>query len=147
MGAYLFARLKNARNRQVKYPAAGRLSGQAFSFLPFERKRAKIAEGIGFYNAVKDVVRDGDIAEISCNIRYYRDPKGCQIYKKISRDKSRLLILAHYFERPHELFEADVSGYKLAASYTTIPFDVSEGRLRLRPEREYRAGAFLFEKV
>lgn len=110
-------------------------------------QRAKIAEGIGFYNAVKDVVRDGDIAEISCNIRYYRDPKGCQIYKKISRDKSRLLILAHYFERPHELFEADVSGYKLAASYTTIPFDVSEGRLRLRPEREYRAGAFLFEKV
>ena len=131
----------------MKYPAAGRLSGQAFSFLPFERKRAKIAEGIGFYNAVKDIVRDGDIAEISCNIRYYRDPKGCQIYKKISRDKSRLLILAHYFERPHELFEADVSGYKLAASYTTIPFDVSEGRLRLRPEREYRAGAFLFEKV
>ena len=68
----------------MKYPAAGRLSGQAFSFLPFERKCAEIAEGIGFYNAVKDIVRDGDIAEISCNIRYYRDPKGCQIKKDLA---------------------------------------------------------------
>ena len=109
--------------------------------------KAKIKEGIDCYNAVKDVVRSGSIAECFCNVAYYRDPKGCQIYKKISRDKSRLLILAHYFERPHELFEADVSGYKLAASYTTLPFDVSEGRPRLRPDREYQAGASLFETV
>ena len=120
------------------------VSGDVFRLIPAQK--AKIAEGVGFYNAVKDVVRSGDIEETFCNVRYFRDPEGCQIYKKVSRDRTRMLVLAHYFERPHERFDVDVSGYKLAASYTTIPFDVSEGTLRLRPEREYQAGAFLFEK-
>lgn len=110
-------------------------------------QKAKIKEGIDFYNAVKDVVRSGKIAECFCNVRYFRQPKGCQIYKKVSQNANRMLILAHFFERPHERFDVEVCGYKLAAAYTTIDFDVTGDLLRLQPAGEYRGGAFLFEKI
>lgn len=109
-------------------------------------QKAKIREGIDFYNAVKDVVRSGYIAESFCNVRYFRDPKGCQIYKKVSENGRRMLVLAHFFERPHERFGCDVSGYKLAAAYTTLDYEVKNGSLSFRPAGEYQAGAFLFEK-
>ncbi len=109
-------------------------------------QKAKVKEGIDFYNAVKDIVRFGSIAENFCNIRYYRDPKGCQIYKKVSKNGGRMLVLAHFFERPHERFECGVKGYKLAASYTTLDFEVKNGALVFRPAGEYQGGAFLFEK-
>ena len=109
-------------------------------------QKAKIKEGIDFYNAVKDVVRSGSIAECFCNVAYYRDPKGCQIYKKISQDGSRMLVLAHFFERPHERFDCDVDGYKLAAAYTSLDYEAKGGVLSFRPAGEYLAGAFLFER-
>lgn len=110
-------------------------------------QKAKIKEGIEFYNAVKDVIRSGDIAQSECSVTYFREPQGCQIYKKVSRDLNRMLILAHFFERPYDLCESDVSGYKLAAAYTSLDFDVNNGKLRLRPTGEYQSGAFLFERI
>ena len=110
-------------------------------------QKAKVREGIAFYEAVKDVIRDGDITETRCDVKYFRDPKGCQIYKKVSRDKSRMLILAHFFERPYSVSETDVSGYKLAAAYTSLDFETGGGRLRFQPVGEYLAGAFVFEKI
>lgn len=109
-------------------------------------RKAKIKEGIDFYNAVKDVVRAGDICGFENTVKYYRNPKGCQIYKKASADRKRLLVLAHFFERPYELCECLVEGYKLAASYTTLDFEVKNGVLSFRPAEEYQGGAFLFEK-
>ena len=55
-------------------------------------------------------------------------------------------MLAHFFERPYELCECLVEGYKLAASYTTLDFEVKNGVLSFRPAEEYQGGAFLFEK-
>ena len=109
-------------------------------------QKAKIKEGVDFYNAVKDVVRGGRIAESFCNVRYYRDPKGCQIYKKVSKDGGRMLVLAHFFERPHERFDCGVTGYKLAAAYTTLDFEVKNGTLSFHPTGEYQGGAFFFER-
>ena len=108
-------------------------------------QRQKIAEGLEFYSAVKDIVAAGDIAEVSCNIRYYRDPKGCQIYKKVSKDKKRMLVLAHFFEKSFGLCETDIAGYRLVSAYTTLGYGAEGGILRLNPE-EYSAGAFLLEK-
>ncbi len=109
-------------------------------------QKAKIREGVEFYNVVKDIVRDGDIAFLHCGVRYYRDPKGSQIYQKVSRDGRRMLVLAHCFERPFEIPECDVRGYKLIASYASLEYEVAGGSLVLRPAAEYQSGAFLFEK-
>ena len=109
-------------------------------------QKAKIKEGIDFYNAVKDVVRLGRIDECFCNIKYFRDPKGCQIYKKVAPDGRRMLVLAHFFERPYERFECAVEGYKLVAAYTTLDYEIKNGALALRPAGEYQAGAFLLER-
>lgn len=109
-------------------------------------QKAKIKEGLDFYNAVKDIVRSGDICGSVTTVKYYRDPKGCQIYKKRSRDGRRLLVLAHFFERPHELFECSVEGFKLAAAYTTLDYEAKNGVLLFRPAGEYQGGAFLFER-
>ena len=105
----------------------------------------KISEGLEFYSAAKDIVASGDIADVFCNIRYYRDPKGCQIYKKISQDKRRMLVLAHFFEEPFGACETDIAGYRLISAYTTLRYRAEGGVLRLEPE-EYSAGAFLLEK-
>ncbi len=109
-------------------------------------QKAKIREGIEFYNAVKEVVRTGSIAEIYCDVKYYRDPHGCQLYKKVSADGRRMLLLAHFFRRPYARAEADVSGWRLAGAYTTLDFSLQGGALRFSPKSEYTAGAFLFEK-
>ena len=109
-------------------------------------QKAKIREGVEFYNAAKDVVRGGDIAFLYCGVRYYRDPKGCQIYQKVSRDGRRMLVLAHCFERPFDIPECDMRGYKLIASYASLEYEVAGGSLVLRPAAEYQSGAFLFEK-
>lgn len=109
-------------------------------------QKAKIREGIEFYNAVKGVVRAGDIAAVECDVRYYRDPHGSQIYKKVSQDGRRMLVLAHFFRRPYVHAETDVSGWRLAGAYTTLDFALQGGALRFKPASEYTAGAFLFEK-
>ena len=109
-------------------------------------QKAKLAEGIAFYGAVKDIVRGGNIAEVYCDVDYYRDPKGCQIYKKVSADGRRMLVLAHFFERPYARLECAAEGYKLAAAYTTMGYEAGAGRLRFCPANEYEGGAFLFEK-
>ena len=108
-------------------------------------KMQKISAGLEFYSAAKDIVASGDIADVFCNIRYYRDPKGCQIYKKISQDKRRMLVLAHFFEEPFGACETDIAGYRLISAYTTLRYRAEGGVLRLEPE-EYSAGAFLLEK-
>lgn len=108
-------------------------------------QRQKVAEGLDFYTTVRDIVAAGDIAEVFCNIRYYREPKGCQIYKKASRDKKRMLILVHFFEAPFGACETDIAGYRLVSAYTTLRYGAEGGTLRLEPE-EYGAGAFLLEK-
>lgn len=111
-----------------------------------EEQREKLKQGIAFYNAVKDVVRSGRIAETYCDVRYYRDPKGCQIYKKVSRDGRRMLVLAHFFERPYARLECDVSGYRLSEAYAAVGYEVKGGALVFNPEGEYPGGAFLFER-
>ena len=109
-------------------------------------QRRKIAEGLEFYSAAKDIIASGDIAEVFCNIRYFRDPKGCQIYKKVSQDKNRMLVLAHFFEEPFGACETDIAGYRLVSAYTTLKYSAAGGALRFVPE-EYGAGAFLLEKI
>ena len=110
-------------------------------------QKAKIREGLDFYNAVKEVIRRGSIAEIACDIRYFRDPQGSQIYKKVSRDGSRMLLLAHFFRRPYSVCETDLFGWRLIGSYATVDFSIQNGVMRFQPASEFRAGAFFFEKI
>ena len=49
-------------------------------------------EGVEFYNAVKDIVCGGDITELYSGVRYYRDPCGCQIYRKERGGRMLLLV-------------------------------------------------------
>ena len=110
-----------------------------------EAQKAKIREGVEFYNAVKDIVCGGDITELYSGVRYYRDPCGCQIYRK--ERGGRMLLLAHCFKRPFNIPECDVRGYKLIASYSCVDHEIENGILRLHPAGEFLGGAFLFEKI
>ena len=105
-----------------------------------EHKRALIGEGLAFYEAVKGIVRDGDIERIDSDVEYYREPFGRQIYKK--RYKNRLLVVVHNLMGEREI-SVPVQG-KLARAYTTESYSVQKEELRIAV-REYSAGAFLFE--
>ena len=109
------------------------------------QQRQKIEEGLRFYENAKDIVAEGDIAEIFCNIRYYREPKGCQIYKKVSQDKKRMLVLVHFFEPPFGVCETDIAGYTLVSAYSALKYRAEGEKLALSAE-EYGAGAFLLER-
>ena len=67
-----------------------------------------------------------------------------RLNRKISLLTALLLVMALVFTA---CSETDVSGYKLAAAYTSLDFETSGGRLRFQPVGEYLAGAFMFEKI
>ncbi len=108
-------------------------------------QRGALAEGLAFYKRVQDIVAEGEIAQIFCNVRYFRDPKGCQIYQKVSADGRRMLVLAHFFRKPFDAAACQVQGYKLVAAYTTLQYEQKAGKLLFAAE-EMQAGAFLLER-
>ena len=63
------------------------------------------------YNAVKDIVCGGDITELYSGVRYYRDPCGCQIYRK--ERGGRMLLLAGH--KDVTLYEFDGYGHDMCA--------------------------------
>lgn len=102
-----------------------------------------ICNGLNFYNDVKTIVRYGDIRTVDCDVAYYREPKGRQIYAKSYGDK--LLVLVHILEGVSEV-NYPVGGYRLESVYTDLEYAVEGGVLTLSNVRDYTAGAFLFIK-
>ena len=140
------------------------LSGDVLN-MPAE-KVALICEGLDFYAQVRDIVADGDIVDIDCNIAYYRAPYGRQIYQKRLGD--RLLVLIHALQDPSSV-EVPLAGWRLVRAYSDRAYTFEGGILRLAAADEapvgisfeeglyplpeegrellFRAGAFLLEKV
>ena len=137
------------------------LSGDVLNMPP--DKVRLLQEGLDFYRAVKDIVRDGDIVDIDCDIEYYRAPLGRQIYKKALGEK--LLVFVHALNAQAEIC-VPLQGYRLERAYTQEPYAFEGETLRLLPrgtqpqgtpfhagvypdegaEQLYRAGAFLLQK-
>ena len=109
-----------------------------------KEQRAALSAGLAFYEDVKEIVAEGDIAQILCTVRYYRDPQGYQVYKKRSRDGRRMLVIAHFFRGQEELVRCETAGFALKASYGSLPCREEAGALLLGGA-EMRAGAFLLE--
>ena len=108
-----------------------------------KEKRELIKEGLDFYAAVKDIVRRGDIAEIDCNVEYYRKPVGRQIYVKDFRD--RRLVIVHFLEGATRV-RIPAEGYTLTRAFTDLKYKAADGYLRIAGE-DFHAGAFLLEKL
>lgn len=137
------------------------LSGDVLNMPP--EKVSLIREGLDFYRSVKDIVRDGDIVGIDCDVTYYRAPYGRQIYEK--QLGNRKLVVVHALQKP-DAVEVPIAGYRLVRAYTDIAYTAEDGVLRLAAAQElpagtpfsggvlpgeqgelvFRAGAFLLEK-
>lgn len=137
------------------------LSGDVLNMSP--EKVSLIREGLDFYRSVKDIVRDGDIVGIDCDVTYYRAPYGRQIYEK--QLGNRKLVVVHALQKP-DAVEVPIAGYRLVRAYTDIAYAAEDGVLRLAAAQEppagtpfpggvlpgehgelvFRAGAFLLEK-
>ncbi len=100
-----------------------------------------LKEGLAFYESVKDIVRRGDIVQIDCNVEYYREPQGRQIYVKDY--KNRRLVIVHFLDCETGV-EIPLDGYSLKAAFTDLPY-TADGALSVEGG-SYRAGAFLLEK-
>lgn len=128
-----------------------------------QEKTALIQQGLAFYRAVKDIVADGDIVNIDCNIAYYRAPFGRQVYEKQLGD--RRLVVVHAIASP-ETVEVACKGWRLVRAFTDQAYSAEGGVLRLAAhgsaphghafaegvyplageDMNLRAGAFLLEK-
>ena len=111
-----------------------------------KEQRQALAEGLAFYEEIKQIVAEGDTQEIDCTVRYYRDPQGRQIVRKLSRDGKRMLVLAHVFRAPFERCECAAEGFAVKKAYTTLGWEMKEGKLVFSPA-PMQAGAFLLEKA
>ncbi len=106
-----------------------------------EQKIRCIRDGLDFYETVKDIVRYGDITAIDCNVEYYRDPKGRQVYIKDLGD--RRLVIVHFLDDGSDV-TLNMKGYALVSAYTDLSFTGKE-TFSVHGER-FHAGAWLFEK-
>lgn len=108
-----------------------------------KEKHDLIKEGLDFYAAVKDIVRRGDIAEIDCDVEYYRNPVGRQIYIKELGD--RRLVIVHFLGEATRV-RIPMEGYAVTRAFTDLKFKAADGQLRIAGE-DFHAGAFLLEKL
>lgn len=108
-----------------------------------EEKIDLIAEGIRFYRGVRDIVRHGDIEEITCTTEYFRELKGHQIYQK--RLGSRALLIVHSFD--DEAFETEIGGYEVVSVYTDFSYSAEGGKLKIKGGQRDKGGAFLLQRV
>ena len=113
---------------------------------PSETQRIALAEGLAFYEEIKQIVAEGDTQEIDCTVRYYRDPQGRQIVRKLSRDGKHMLVLAHVFRAPFGSCECAAEGFAVKKAYTTLGWEMKGGKLVFSPA-PMQAGAFLLEKA
>ncbi len=104
-------------------------------------KIALIQRGLAFYEAVKEIVRRGDILLIDNSVEYYRDPKGRQIYIKEWRGQK--LVIVHFLD-DESVVGLDMKGYTLIKQYTDLEFTAGE-TLEIHGEK-FHAGAFLLQK-
>lgn len=111
-----------------------------------EEKRALLAAGLAFYDRIKEIVRRGEIAVLDCDVEYYREPVGRQIYAK-EYDGRRLVVI-------HRLLSlapvtVSLSGYRLKEAFTDREYSFADGQLTFSGGEDgaFTAGAFLFEKV
>lgn len=115
------------------------LSGDVLDLSP--GKRALICEGLDFYEAVRHIVRHGDIHAIDNTVDSYRLAKGRQVYIKDSGDE-RLIIL-HSLDHVGEV-HIPLTGYRLERVFSDLPHTMSENSLTITCS-PYRAGAFLLK--
>ncbi len=107
-------------------------------------KIALLQQGLAFYRRIKSVVADGDIAEIDCNVEYYREPVGRQIYIKDLAGRRLVIVHRLIAEAPVAL---PLEGYRLVDAFTDMDYRFEDETLRIFEQADYRAGAFLFEKT
>lgn len=108
-----------------------------------DEKRELIRKGLSFYNLVKDIVRFGDIAELDCNVEYYRAPEGRQVYVKEYGAKK--LLIVHFLENSNSV-TIPLGEYRICEAYTDLEYNAENGKLKISVQGNYRAGAFLLEK-
>lgn len=108
-----------------------------------EEKKALILNGLNFYSEVKDIVRYGDIREIDCNVAYYRNPVGRQIYRKGYRDRE--LVILHALDK-EDVVEIPLNGFRLDCAFTDLDYKERDGVLEVYT-KPFTAGAFLLEKI
>lgn len=111
------------------------LSGDVIGLSDEHRKR--LAEGLCFYEKIRDIVRAGEIVKIDSTVRYYRRAKGRQIYEK--RLGARRLVIVHFAS--DETVRIPMSG-TLAQAFTDLSYTVSAGELVIEG-KALHAGAFL----
>ena len=117
------------------------LSGDVLSMS--EEKVQLIREGLAFYRKIAHIVRDGDIRVIDCNVEYYREPVGRQIYVKDLGDERLIIVHRLIDEAPTEI---ELAGYRLVDSYTDLLYTTEDGYLKITDTSDYKAGAFLLKK-
>lgn len=117
------------------------LSGDVLN-MPEDKVRL-VQDGLAFYQKVKHIVRDGDIRLIGCNVEYYREPVGRQIYVKDLGDER--LVIVHRLIADAKI-EVELEGYRLVDCYTDLRYEVRDGMLLIDDVTDYKAGAFLLKK-
>ena len=117
------------------------LSGDVLN-MPEDKVRL-VQDGLAFYQKVKHIVRDGDIRLIGCNVEYYREPVGRQIYVKDLGDER--LVIVHRLIADAKI-EVELEGYRLVDCYTDLRYEVRDGTLLIDDVTDYKAGAFLLKK-
>lgn len=115
------------------------ISGDILHLTP--QKIKLIQQGLAFYEAVKPIVRDGDVETIDCNVRYYREPYGRQVYVK-SLGATKLAVV-HFLDDETEVC-IPLGGGKVTKAFTDLSY-AADGVLKIRGQK-YHAGAFLIEE-
>lgn len=117
------------------------LSGDVLSLS--DDKKMLVKKGLLFYNKVKDIVRYGDIVSIDCDVAYYREPVGRQIYVK--EFNGRRLVVVHRLQSVNRIV-IGAEGYRIVESFTKSPYSV-QGQSLVFEGDAFCAGAFLLERI
>lgn len=82
-----------------------------------------IDEGIAFYKASADIIKDGTTIKYENNVSSYNKPQGEQLV--IRQLDQKLLVIAHRFEHSKKISLDFMKGYQIEKEYGTLDSDFS----------------------
>lgn len=123
------------------------LSGKIFE--REEKILSAIREAVGFYNEIKETVRDGETVKIETHdISCFREIHGVQTLDRVSADGTKMLRYVFLIGKPNGTFETELpKDFRVEKSYGNLAVKEGEGTLCFTaPDTDMAAAVVLLER-
>lgn len=105
---------------EIVFTLAKSLLGRPCLSGNLQPRKNEIIKFIKYYNKIKEIIKDGESFDIQNNITSLRNIQGVQTLKRVSKDKSKMLVYCFSSNKNCSKTSIDIKGYELQDFYGNV---------------------------